>query len=190
MISRPAQLHLSAHEQWILACLFLCPVQRPPHLLWIVDPLRKTVEAAGLTVGSALPQAICDQEPLNGYRLRDCHKWNRQDICSADIVVGLHHCHLQFSFYSCCGKWKLDETTFRNDSLDNKSSEWKAYPLRSLNHCNLPHGLFIDCDVFFMIEREVRRQTHLFVVYITKNNSLEQQQNRTTTQRIRTNQKE
>lgn len=56
-------------EYWYV---YFCVPSEGPHLLWIVAPRRKTVDAPGFTmstVGSAPPQAICDWEALHGYRL-------------------------------------------------------------------------------------------------------------------------
>lgn len=138
---------MPAHHLWAAntdMSISVSPL-KPPHLLWIVAPRWKTAKAAGFTM------QLWDQHCLRlfviklPYKARgDSQKWCRKDICSRDIVVGLHHCHLQLAFYSwfnsCYSwcKWQLAETIFRNESLDNKSCKLKikgmGYALNIILH--------------------------------------------------------
>lgn len=97
---------LSAYEHWILACLFLWSLWRPPPSLNCCSSQK---DSQCCWFRSCL-NVDCKIRPARGYlwlrgltwlqTWRDCQKWYRKDICSGNSVVGPHHCHLQLAFYS------------------------------------------------------------------------------------------
>lgn len=97
-------------------------VSKVPWLLWIVVGL----EIVTLwTIGWRTPPGYYWLRGLTWLQPpTDCQRWYRRDICSGDIVVGSHHCHLQLAFYSplsCWCKLQLTQAIFINESRVNKS---------------------------------------------------------------------
>lgn len=110
-------------EYWYV---YFCVPSKGPHLLWIVAPRRKTVEAPGFTmstVGSAPPQAICDWEALHGYRLGETV---RSDV-ERTFVLGT----LWLGFITVIYNW-LFIAVVANGNLLKQSLEMSHWIIKAL----------------------------------------------------------